>query len=109
MRATPQKGTAMTVDLLKLLEHDLGDDCPICHVQDIVEAALLPAAAAWELHNDLPRLSVALHGGARLLGVLLEEGLPRQEVERAVGVLLDEFEQQLTEHRAFGGPPQGTA
>jgi hypothetical protein len=39
--------------------------------------ALLPAAAAWEMRSELPRMSIALHGAAGLLSALLEEGVPR--------------------------------
>jgi hypothetical protein len=92
-----------------LLEHDMSDDCPVCRAQDLVDAALLPAAAAWETQNELPRYSVALHGAAALLGAMLEDGVPREEIEGALGHLLDEIEQQLAENKAMGGPPQGTA
>ena len=70
---------------------------------------MLPAAAAWELRNELPRLSVALHGAAGLLSALLEEGVPRDEVEAALSRLLDDIEQQIAEDGVMGGPPQGTA
>ncbi len=52
----------MTFDLTPLLDHDLSDDCPICRAQEVIQIALLPAAAAWELNNELPRFSIALHG-----------------------------------------------
>ena len=99
----------MKIDLEALTEHDMGDDCPVCRAQDIVDAVLLPAAAAWEQRNGLPRLSLALHGAAGLLGALLEEGLPRDEIERTLSDLLDEIEQQILEDMTMGGPPQGTA
>ena len=67
----------MHTDLEDLVEHDMTDDCPICRAQDIVLAALVPAAAAWEMHNELPRFSVALHGAAELLGAMLEQGVSR--------------------------------
>ncbi len=47
--------------------------------------ALMPAAAAWEVNDELLRLSVALHGAAELLGVILEEGVPRQDIGAALG------------------------
>lgn len=99
----------MTKILEDLMEHDMSDDCPVCRAQDIVDAALVPAAAAWESRNELPRYSVALHGAAALLGAMLEEGVPREEIDGALGQLLDEIEQQLAEDSAMGGPPQGTA
>ncbi len=61
----------MTSDLTPLLDHDLSDDCPVCRPQDVIQIALLPAAAAWELNNELPRFSIALHGAAELLGAML--------------------------------------
>ncbi len=54
----------MTIDLAPFLDHDLSDDCPVCRAQEIIQVALLPAAAAWELNNELPRFSIALHGAA---------------------------------------------
>ncbi len=99
----------MSVDLKELTDHDHSEDCPICRAQDTVHAALLPAAAAWELHNELPRFSVALHGAAALLGAMLEEGVLRDEIESALGRLLDDIEQGIAEDKAMGGPPQGSA
>ena len=99
----------MSVNLKELTEHDLSDDCPVCRAQDIVHAVLLPAAAAWELHNGLPRFSTALHGAAALLGAMLEEGVPREVIESALGRLLDDIEQGIAEDEAMGGPPQGSA
>ena len=99
----------MTIDLNSLTEHDMGDDCPVCRTQDIVDAVLLPAAAAWEQRNGLPRLSLALHGAAGLLGALLEEGVSRDDLERTLSDLLDEIEQHILEDMTMGGPPQGTA
>ena len=71
----------MAIKLTELTEHDFSDDCPICRAQDVVQSALLPAAAAWESNSELPRFSVALHGAAALLGVMLQEGVERQEVD----------------------------
>ena len=99
----------MPIDLNALTEHDMSDNCPVCRVQDLVDTVLLPAAAAWELRNELPRLSIALHGAAGLLSALLEEGVPRDEVEAALSRLLDDIEQQIAEDGVMGGPPQGTA
>lgn len=99
----------MKVDLEQILEHDMSDDCPVCRAQDIVVNALLPAAAAWEHSSEAPRFSVALHGAAELLGVMMEEGIERDEIEAALSRLLDEIEARIAEDQAMGGPPQGTA
>ena len=99
----------MSIDLNSLVEHDLSDDCPICRTQDIVHIALLPAAAAWELNNQLPRFALSLHGAAGLLGAMLEEGVSRTEIETAMSALLDDIESQIDEDKTFGGPPRGTA
>ena len=99
----------MAINLTELTEHDLNDECPICRAQDVVHYALLPAAAAWETRSELPRFSVALHGAAELLGVMLQEGVERQEVDAALGRLLDDIEQRISEDRVMGGPPKGSA
>ncbi len=99
----------MPIDLNTLTEHDMSDDCPVCRAQNLVDMTLLPAAAAWEMRSELPRLSVALHGAAGLLCALLEEGVLRDDVEAALSRLLDDYEQQIAEDKAMGGPPQGTA
>lgn len=99
----------MTTDLNAIIEHDMSDDCPVCRAQDLVEMVLLPAASAWEVTNDLPRFAMALHGAAGLLGAMLAEGIPRDDVEQALTQLLDDIEQQVSEDRMMGGPPQGTA
>ncbi len=98
----------MKITLEDLVEHDPGEHCPVCRAQDLVHIALLPAAAAWEVNNDLPRYSVALNGAAELLGVLLEEGFKRDDVETALGRLLDDIELRIAEDN-LGGPAQGTA
>ena len=99
----------MTIDLQKLTEHDLTDECPVCHTQQMVRRALVPAAAAWEVNEQLPRFSVALHGAAELLGVMLEERIGREDIETALAKLLDDIERGISEDEAMGGPPQGTA
>lgn len=99
----------MTIDLETLANHDLSDDCAVCRAQDVVGMALLPAAAAWELANELPRFSVALHGAASLLGVMMEDGVPRRDLETALSELLDEIEAGINEEAVMGGPPQGSA
>ena len=99
----------MANNLTELTEHDFSDDCPICRAQDVVQFALLPAAAAWESNSELPRFSVALHGAAELLGVMLQEGVKRQEVDAALSQLLDDIEQRISEDQIMGGPPKGNA
>lgn len=99
----------MTIDLEALSNHDLSDDCAVCRAQDVVSMALIPAAAAWELANELPRFSVALHGAASLLGVMMEEGVARRDLEAALSDLLDDIEEGIKEDAVMGGPPQGSA
>ncbi|MDH3473767.1 MAG: hypothetical protein OEM59_08740 [Rhodospirillales bacterium] len=99
----------MQRELEQAIHHDMSEDCPVCKVQDIVQIALVPAAAAWEANNELPRFSVALHGAAALLGAMLEEGVPRGDIEIALTELLDDIEQQIAEDKALGGPAQGSA
>lgn len=99
----------MKIDLDKLIHHDASDDCPVCRTQDIVGAILVPAAAAWEQHNDLPLCSMALHGAAGLLAVMLQDGVPRDRIEEALGKVLDDIELQIEEDGTMGGPPQGSA
>lgn len=99
----------MPIDLKTILEHDMSDDCPICRVQETVDLSLIPAVSAWEQAQELPRFSLALHGAAGLLGILLEEGVPRDALEQALSGLLNDLEQQIEENRALGGPTQGTA
>ncbi len=99
----------MHSDIDRLAQHDMTDECPICRAQDVVRIALVPAAAAWETSAELPRFSVALHGAAGLLGAMLEDGMPRDDIDAALGALLDDIEQQIAEDKVMGGPPQGTA
>jgi len=93
----------------ELLHHDESDDCPVCRAQNFVDLALVPAVAAWELNNELPRFSLALHGAASLLGIMLEEGVARDELDKALSELLDDVERQIAEQETMGGPPQGNA
>ncbi len=99
----------MSVKFDELTHHDNSDDCPVCKAQEIVEKALIPAAAAWELNDDLPRFSIALQGAAGLLGVMLAEGLSRQDIEAALSTVLDDIENQIIETSVLGGPTQGSA
>ena len=93
----------------KLIQHDMSDDCPVCRTQDVVAMALMPATAAWEMANELPRFSLALQGAAGLLGAMLEEGIDRGDIEIAIGDLLDDIETAIAEDQVMGGPPQGSA
>jgi hypothetical protein len=77
--------------------------------QNLVAGVLVPATTAWETTAALPRFSIALHGAAGLLGSMLAEGIPREDIEGALSRLLDDIEGQLAEDRAIGGPTQGTA
>jgi len=87
----------MANQLDELVHHDQTDDCPVCRAQNFVDLALIPAVAAWELNNELPRFSLALHGAAALLGVMLEEGVTREDVDAALSELLDDIERQIAE------------
>ena len=98
----------MKIDLDELVHHDSGDACPVCRTQDVVFRILIPAAAAWEQPHDLPQYSMALHGAAGLLGVMLADGVPRDEIENALGKALDDIEQQIRKS-GTGGPPMGSA
>lgn len=99
----------MIVDLAALVDHSGDDDCTACRAQDIAASILVPAVASWEVAQGLPRFSLAIQGAAGLLGMMLEEGLDRQDIEAALARVLDDIEQQIAEDRAMGGPPQGNA
>ena len=99
----------MDDQIKKLIQHDMSDDCPVCRAQDVVAMALMPATAAWEMANELPRFSLALQGAAGLLGAMLEEGVDRGDIEKAIGDLLDDIEAEIKEDQVMGGPPQGSA
>ena len=102
-------GEIMDDQIKKLTQHDMSDDCPVCRTQDVVAMALMPATAAWEMANELPRFSLALQGAAGLLGAMLEEGIDRRDIEIAIGELLDDIESAIAEDQVMGGPPQGSA
>ncbi len=99
----------MTINLDRIVEHDFTDDCAACRAQEIAELAIVPAAAGLEAHHGLPQYSLALFGAAALLGVLLEEGVERGEIEATLGRVLDEIEQHIAEDKLMGGPTQGSA
>ena len=99
----------MSINFDELTQHDKSDNCPVCGARVIIDRALILAAAAWESSDDLPRFSIALHGAAGLLGVMLAEGIPRQDIEAALATILDDIESQIIENGALGGPTQGSA
>lgn len=99
----------MSIDLDELTEHEMTDDCVVCNAQDIVHMALIPAVAAWEQYNGLPKFALALQGSASMLGAMLEDGVAREDLEATLGRMLDEVEQRIAEDKAMGGPPQGSA
>ena len=99
----------MTIDLHEIVTHDSTEECVACRARTVVTQALVPAAAAWETTAELPRFSIALHGAAGLLATMIEEGIPRGDVESALSDLLDDIEREIAEDRTMGGPPQGTA
>lgn len=99
----------MAIDIGPLLEHDHSDDCPVCRANDVVAYTLMPAAASWEQAYELPHLSLALHGAAQFLGVMMQEGAARADIENALEIMLDDIEAQIAEDRTLGGPTQGNA
>lgn len=88
------------IDLDALTSHDMSDDCAVCKAQTLVDMALIPAVSAWEAFNELPRFSLALHGAAALLAVMLEEGVPRGDLDEALKKLVDEIEHDISEQRS---------
>ncbi len=44
-----------------------------------------------------------------MLGAMLEEGIPRDDIEAALSRVLDDIEQQIAEDKTMGGPPMGSA
>ncbi len=65
----------------------------------------------WKLAGvyRLSQFSLALHSAAGLLGAMLEEGIPRDDIEAALSRALDDIEQQIEEDKTMGGPPMGSA
>ena len=55
----------MTIDLRKLTEHDLSDECPVCRTQQMVRAALLP-----DCDRDTQMAGLLASRGARQLHVV---------------------------------------
>ncbi len=40
---------------------------------------------------------------------MLEEGISREDIESALGRLLDDIKQRIVENQVMGGPPKGSA
>ena len=93
----------------KIITHDESDDCPVCRAQDIINFSLVPAVAAWEEAHQMPRHSLAVHGAASLMAFMIQNGVARDDIEKAVAYILDDYELQMAEDGLLGGPHQGTA
>ncbi len=92
-----------------IVTHDASDDCVACRAQDIVNASLVPAVAAWEEAYQMPRNSLAVHGAASLMAFMIQNGVARKDIESAVAKIVDDYEMQIAEEGLLGGPHQGTA
>jgi hypothetical protein len=92
-----------------IITHDASDECLACRAQDIVNASLVPAVAAWEDAYQMPRNSLAVHGAASLMAFMIQSGVARKEIESAVAKIVDDYELQIAEEGLLGGPHQGTA
>ncbi len=97
------------LDLISLLDHNLGGDCPVYRAQGAIQIALLPAAAVWKLNDELPRFTVALHGAAEHLGAMLPESVERSDIEAALTRLLDDVDARIAEDQVIGASPKGSA
>ena len=93
----------------KIITHDASDDRPVCRAQDIVNFSLVPAVAAWEQAHEMPRHSLAIQGAASLMVFMIQNGVAREDIEKAVAHILDDYELQMAEEGLLGGPHQGTA
>ncbi len=99
----------MSIDFDDITTHDQSDDCVACRAQDIVGYSLVPAVATWEESYQLPRHALAVHGAAGLMAYMIQSGAGRDEVERAVAKVLDDYEAQAADDGLLNVPPQGTA
>jgi len=99
----------MALSLEELFAHDGTEDCIACRARDFVAQIVVPAAEAWETSTDLPGFQSPFTGPPDCWEGILEAGVSREDIERALSRLLDELEEQLTENQAMGGRPQGTA
>ena len=96
-------------DFDEILTHDETHDCVSCRAFGMTMGALRPAVEAWEVANNLPQFALVLHGSAGLLAMMLEDGVPREDIENALSQLLDEYEQMIAEDGALHGPAHGNA
>ena len=106
---TKSERSPMYSQFEEIVTHNNTDDCVACRSQALVSNVLVPAVVAWETTAELPRFALALHGAAGLLGAMLADGVPRDEIDEAVSRLLDEIESQVAEQGGLGGPAHGSA
>jgi hypothetical protein len=99
----------MPIRLDQILTHDNTEECVACRSRDFTAEIIVPAVAAWEASENLPRLSLAIHGAAGLLGVMLADGVSRDQIDEALSRLLDEIEAEVAEEGALSGPALGNA
>ncbi len=99
----------MSTTFDKIITHDESDDCPVCRAQDIVNYSLVPAVAAWEEAYQMPSHSLAVHGAASLMAFMIQNGVAREDIEKAVAQILDDYEMQMAGEGLLSGPHQGTA
>ena len=64
---------------------------------------------AYEEAHQMARYSLAVHGAASLMAIMIQNGVARKDIEEAVAHILDDYEMQMTEEGLLGGPHQGTA
>ncbi len=57
----------------------------------------------------MPRHSLAVHGAASLMALMIQNGVVREGIDKAVAHILDDYETQMAEEGLLGGPHQGTA
>ena len=99
----------MSTPFEKIITHDASDDCVACRAQEIVYASLIPAVAAWEDSYQMERHALSIHGAAGLMAFMMQNGVARDEIEKAVATLLDDYEMQMAGEGLLSGPHQGTA
>ena len=101
------KKTPPDIDIEELVFHEDDEDCIACLSRDMSLSVVVPAVLAWQEINGLPRGALTLHGAASLLAVMIEDGVPRHEIEAGLSALLDEFEGMKAERDL--GVVQGNA
>ena len=57
----------------------------------------------------MPRHSIDVHGAASLMALMIQNGVAREDIEKEVAHILDDYEMQMAEEGLLGGPHQGTA